>query len=58
MRERIDRLLVSRGLAPTRERAQRLIMSGAVRIGARVVDKPGTMVDAEAEIQVTGHLQE
>ena len=54
MRERIDRLLVSRGLAPSRERAQRLVMTGGVRIGDRVVDKPGTMVDAEAEIRVVG----
>jgi 23S rRNA (cytidine1920-2'-O)/16S rRNA (cytidine1409-2'-O)-methyltransferase len=54
-RERIDRLLVSRGLAPTRERAQRLIMSGGVRVGDRVVDKPGTMVDGAADVRVVGH---
>jgi len=54
MRERIDRLLVSRGLAPTRERAQRLLMTGGVRVGDRLVDKPGTLVDAEAEIHVLG----
>jgi 23S rRNA (cytidine1920-2'-O)/16S rRNA (cytidine1409-2'-O)-methyltransferase len=53
-RERIDRLLVSRGLATTRERAQRLIMSGGVRIGDRVVDKPGTLVDPAAEVRVVG----
>jgi len=53
-RERLDRLLVLRGLAPTRERAQRLIMSGGVRLGDRVADKPGTMVDPAAEVRVVG----
>jgi 23S rRNA (cytidine1920-2'-O)/16S rRNA (cytidine1409-2'-O)-methyltransferase len=52
MRDRIDRVLVQRGLASSRERAQRLIMSGNVRVGDRTVDKPGAVVDAGAEIRV------
>jgi 23S rRNA (cytidine1920-2'-O)/16S rRNA (cytidine1409-2'-O)-methyltransferase len=51
-RERIDRLLVARGLAPSRERAQALLMGGGVRVGDRRVDKPGTMVDATSEVRV------
>ncbi len=51
-RERLDRLLVERGMAPTRERAQRLILSGAVRVRGRVVDKPGTQVERSAELSL------
>jgi 23S rRNA (cytidine1920-2'-O)/16S rRNA (cytidine1409-2'-O)-methyltransferase len=53
-RERLDKLLVDRGTVPSRERARRLIMAGAVRVGDRVVDKPGTLVAVEAAIVVTG----
>lgn len=53
-RERLDKLLVDRGHAASRERARALIMAGAVRIGDRVVDKAGTLVDADAAIQVSG----
>ena len=53
-RARIDLLLVERGLAESRDRAQRLILSGGVRIADRVVDKPGTMVDCAAEVRLIG----
>lgn len=49
-RVRLDVLLVERGLAESRERAQQLIRAGRVRVGDRVVDKPGAMVDAEAPV--------
>ena len=42
---RVDVALVSRGLAPSRERAQALVMSGAVYIGERRVDKPSERVE-------------
>ena len=54
MRERIDRLLVARGLASTRERAQGLILSGCVRSGTRILDKPGALVDQDVDIAVVG----
>lgn len=56
-KERLDLLLVERGLAESREQAQRLIMAGQVRLGDRVVDKPGTRVPVEgALLLVTGGL--
>jgi 23S rRNA (cytidine1920-2'-O)/16S rRNA (cytidine1409-2'-O)-methyltransferase len=51
-RERIDKLLVDRGLAATREKARRLVMAGAVHVDARLVDKPGTAVGVDADIRV------
>lgn len=49
---RVDRLLVDRGLAPTRERAQRLVMAGEVLVDDRPVTKPGTTVPADAAIRL------
>jgi 23S rRNA (cytidine1920-2'-O)/16S rRNA (cytidine1409-2'-O)-methyltransferase len=51
-RERLDRLLVERGLASSRERARRLVMAGVVRVDERVVDKPGTPVATGAGLRV------
>lgn len=53
-RERIDRLLVERGLAPSRTRAQALIMAGKVLVGDQRVDKPGTLVASDAALRVRG----
>ena len=53
-RERLDKLLVDRGAVASRERARRLVMAGVVRVGDRVVDKPGTLVALDASIAVTG----
>jgi 23S rRNA (cytidine1920-2'-O)/16S rRNA (cytidine1409-2'-O)-methyltransferase len=49
---RLDQALVSRGLFESREKAQRAIMAGQVRIGEQVVDKASTKVDESAEIHV------
>jgi len=38
-RERLDRILVDRGLAPTRTRAQALVLAGRVSSGAQRLDK-------------------
>jgi len=53
---RIDALLVERGLAPSRTRAQALLMAGKVFVGGRRVDKPGTPVDPDGPIEVTEDL--
>jgi 23S rRNA (cytidine1920-2'-O)/16S rRNA (cytidine1409-2'-O)-methyltransferase len=45
VKRRIDLLLVERGLAETRTRAQALVMAGAVVAGEARVDKPGQLVD-------------
>jgi 23S rRNA (cytidine1920-2'-O)/16S rRNA (cytidine1409-2'-O)-methyltransferase len=49
---RLDRLLVDRGLAPSRERAQRLIMAGEVLVADRPASKPGTLVPADAPLRL------
>ncbi|MBI3448297.1 MAG: TlyA family RNA methyltransferase [Acidobacteria bacterium] len=53
-RERIDMLLVERGLAPSRTLAQALVMEGRVRAAGRRVDKPGTRVDVDSDVAVAG----
>lgn len=54
MKERIDTLLVSRGLTPSREKARAIIMSGDVFVNGVRVDKAGTGIDEQAEIEVRG----
>jgi 23S rRNA (cytidine1920-2'-O)/16S rRNA (cytidine1409-2'-O)-methyltransferase len=48
----LDRLLVERGLAETRERAHALILSGAVVVDGQHAGKPGQAVAAEADLAV------
>ena len=52
---RLDVLLVERGLMESRQKAQAVIMSGEVFVKGQRVDKPGTAVDREAEIEVRGN---
>jgi 23S rRNA (cytidine1920-2'-O)/16S rRNA (cytidine1409-2'-O)-methyltransferase len=56
MKERADKLLAARGLAPSREKAQALIMAGLVMSGRRRVEKPGELVDSEAPLEVAKPL--
>jgi 23S rRNA (cytidine1920-2'-O)/16S rRNA (cytidine1409-2'-O)-methyltransferase len=49
-RERLDKLVVDRGLAPSRERARSLILAGQVLVGGHPATKAGTMVDVGAEV--------
>lgn len=51
-RKRLDVLLVERGLAPSRQRAQAVILAGLVRVAGRRLDKAGTMVDEHAVVEV------
>lgn len=51
---RIDQLLVERGLAESRTRAQALVMAGQVMIGDKKADKPGLQIAADAEVSVKG----
>lgn len=53
-RERLDEALVARGLAESRSQARALVMSGVVRVGGRVVDKPGMPVPAGAIEVISG----
>jgi 23S rRNA (cytidine1920-2'-O)/16S rRNA (cytidine1409-2'-O)-methyltransferase len=56
MKERADKLLAGRGLAPSREKAQALIMAGLVTASGRPVAKAGELVDAEAPLEVARPL--
>jgi 23S rRNA (cytidine1920-2'-O)/16S rRNA (cytidine1409-2'-O)-methyltransferase len=47
---RVDQLLVARGLADSRARAQAAIEAGGVRVGGMVVAKPAQAVDADADV--------
>ncbi len=49
-KRRLDTLLVDRGLAPDREKAQALVMAGAVSIDKRPAQKAGTLVDENAPL--------
>jgi 23S rRNA (cytidine1920-2'-O)/16S rRNA (cytidine1409-2'-O)-methyltransferase len=51
-RTRLDVILVARGLAPSREKAQALVMAGRVRVDGAPAKKPGTAVRAEAAVEV------
>ena len=54
MKERLDKLIVDRGLVPSRERARALIMAGQVVVGGHLADKAGQMVPVDAEIRLKG----
>ncbi|HEV2064438.1 MAG TPA: TlyA family RNA methyltransferase, partial [Thermoanaerobaculia bacterium] len=51
---RLDLLLVARGLAPTREKAQAMILAGLVELDGRRAEKAGTGVALDAEVRVAG----
>ncbi|RMF14187.1 MAG: TlyA family RNA methyltransferase [Alphaproteobacteria bacterium] len=53
-KERADRLLVERGLADSRTRAQALIMAGLVRSGERRIDKAGELLRLDSPLAVQG----
>ena len=53
-KQRLDLLLVERGLSESREKAQRLIRAGKIRIKEQIASKPGVQVDTEVEITVDG----
>lgn len=53
-KERIDVLLKKRDYFSSRNKAQRAIMAGEIYVDQQLVDKPGTRVDIEAEIEVKG----
>ena len=51
-KERLDKLLVDRGLVETRNRAQALILAGKVRVDGAVVTKAGTPIASECRLEV------
>ena len=54
MKLRLDKLLLERGLAPSRERAQALVLAGKVLVDGQKIEKAGASVEADAEIRLLG----
>ncbi len=54
MKLRLDKILVERGLAASRERAQALILAGKVLVEEQKVEKAGAQVDAQSAIRLLG----
>jgi 23S rRNA (cytidine1920-2'-O)/16S rRNA (cytidine1409-2'-O)-methyltransferase len=50
-KQRLDMLLVERGLAPSREKARGMIMAGEVSVNGQIVDKPGSPIQLTAELK-------
>ncbi|RKH36240.1 TlyA family RNA methyltransferase [Corallococcus praedator] len=55
-KERLDVLVVERGLAESRTKAQALILAGQVVVGDQRVDKPGALVLVESELRLKGEV--
>lgn len=55
-KERLDKILVDRGLVQSRERARALIMAGSVVVADHVADKAGTMVPLNSDIRLKGEI--
>jgi 23S rRNA (cytidine1920-2'-O)/16S rRNA (cytidine1409-2'-O)-methyltransferase len=51
---RLDVLIVERGIAPSRERAQALLLAGQIRVNGAPAEKPGTQVATDAQIELSG----
>ena len=57
MKDRLDRLVLERGLAPSRERAQALILAGRVLVDEQKVEKPGAAIADSAVLRILGEEQ-
>ena len=55
-KQRLDKLMVERGLAPSREKAQALIMAGQVVVGDHAAEKAGQQVLPDVEIRIKGEV--
>jgi 23S rRNA (cytidine1920-2'-O)/16S rRNA (cytidine1409-2'-O)-methyltransferase len=54
MKVRIDKLLVERGIVPSRERAQAMVLSGRVLVNEQKIEKAGASVEPDAQIRLLG----
>jgi 23S rRNA (cytidine1920-2'-O)/16S rRNA (cytidine1409-2'-O)-methyltransferase len=57
MKNRLDKLLLARGLAPSRERAQALILAGRVLVNEQKIEKPGAAFDDSVPLRILGEDQ-
>lgn len=53
-KQRLDLLLVERGLVDSRQKAQAVILAGQVRVNAQLAGKPGALFPADAQIEIAG----
>ncbi len=53
-KQRLDVMLVEKGLAESREKAKRIILSGSVYVAGKRIDKAGTLVSPDDEIYIEG----
>jgi len=53
-KERLDKLLVEKGIVQSRERARALIMAGKVAVEGKRIDKPGVQINVEANLKLRG----
>lgn len=56
-KDRVDALLVARGLCDSREQAKRLVLAGEVKSGDRVIDKPSVKLALDAPLEVREKLK-
>jgi len=56
-KKRIDKLLVDRGFFESREKAKRALMAGNIKIKEEIIDKPGTRVSLDSDIEVTERMK-
>ena len=54
MKTRLDKLLVERGMTPSRERAQALILAGKVLVDEQKIEKAGASIDSESILRLLG----
>jgi 23S rRNA (cytidine1920-2'-O)/16S rRNA (cytidine1409-2'-O)-methyltransferase len=54
MKYRLDKLLVDRGLVPSRERAQALILAGKILVNEQKIVKSGAIVDQDSDLRLLG----
>ena len=51
-KNRLDNLMITRGMAPSREKARAIILAGEVKVNGLRVDKPGASFNEEVDITV------
>ena len=56
LKTRLDKFLLARGLAPSRERAQALILAGRVLVNEQKLDKPGAAVGSDAVVRLLRYV--
>ncbi len=54
LKQRLDKLILQRGLAPSRERAQALVLAGRVLVNEQKIEKAGASVDEKAVLRILG----